>query len=174
MTGSRLMIIIVRSWSKIRIKRVRNKVSEQSYSRQDFKLQKKMLKNTTRLKLMPKHRETQRNNSSHLWILRDSNLHHKMRVIQHLHIRLANTLIQSSLTHHNTMTSSMTYLQTKDTRPTLDALVKKKEQILFKINSVIGATTLKLNSRRKFTRPISDKTKNLEPLLSKEGLRERG
>ena len=167
MIESRQMNIILKSWNKIRRKRLKNRVSEPNCSKPDCRLLKKTPKDSIKQKRMRELHEIKRKLNFHPWTQRASN-RLLMQVTLHLRIRPAKISIRLKLNQYM-MTSLMTYLQTRDTQRMLDAHVKRRKLTLSKINSVTGATTQKKKWIGRSMRLTWNSRRSYQPLLIREG-----
>ena len=158
--------IILKSWNKIRRRRLKNRVSEPNCSKPDSRPPKKTPKDSIKQKRMRKLHEIKRKLNFHLWTQRASN--RLMQVTLHLHIRPANISIRLKPNQYM-MTSLMTYLQIRDIQRMQDAHVKRRKLTLSKINSITGATTQKKKWIGRSMRLTWSSRRSYQPLLIREG-----
>lgn len=170
---SKRMITIMRLWNKIKKRNRRSRVLEPNYFKPDFKLQKKMPKNTIRKRQKQSNKEIKKKLNFHHWILKVSRNQNMGKMTLHPHTQQGSILTLLKQIPHNMMISSMIYSLIKDTQPMPAVLNKKRRQILFQINSPIGIATLELKWREKSMRHTWNKMKKWELRLSKEGQQER-
>ena len=159
----------MKSWSKIRKKRPKNRASGPNCFRQGSRQLRKMPRSSIKPKNLRNSNEIRRRCSFLHWTWK-----RVLMVSQrwHLHIQQGSISTPSKVSL-STMTSWMIYSLTRDTQHTLVALVKKRKQTLSKTNSVIGATMWKRRWTGRFMKHTSSKTRRWVPHWSIEGMFEK-